>query len=682
MQYPSTHRDETVDIIHGMNIHDPYRWLEDIDSPATRKWIEEQNKVTESFLSQCHSRQRITERLTELWDYEKYTPPIKRGGRYFFTYNNGLQNQSSLYWLESLDSEPQLLLDPNILSEDGTSSLSDFAVSKDGKRLAYSISSAGSDWQVWRVRDIDTGLDLPDTLQWVKFSSATWDADNHGFYYSRYEQPTPGEALKEANVNQKLYYHRIGDPQESDTIIYQRPDQPEWGFATEVTKDGRYLIIYVWKGTHRENAIFFKDLSEAVNNIHPLLPDFDAAYTLVFSQGSIFYFLTDHEAPNSRLVAIDINQPEQSHWDEIISETSDALSSIHRVGDLLIAIYLHDAHNQIKLFDLSGKPCGQIQLPGYGSVLGFHGDPEDQEAFYSYTSFTYPGTIFLFDLPTMQSTIFRQPELTFVPSDFEIQQIFYNSKDGTRIPMFLCHKPGIKLDGKNPTLLYGYGGFNIPVLPSFSVAALNWMEMGGIYAVANLRGGGEYGKTWHSSGMLHNKQNVFDDFIAAAEWLINQRYTSSPKLAIIGRSNGGLLTGACMTQRPDLFGACVSGVGVMDMLRFHKFTIGWAWISDYGSPDDPEDFKTLLAYSPYHNIRPGTGYPSTFIHTGDHDDRVFPAHSFKFASAMQNAQIDDAPVLIRIDMKAGHGIGKPTQKLISETADIWTFLVNVLKIEW
>lgn len=682
MQYPHTHKDETIEILHGMTIADPYRWMEDIDSPATRQWIEEQNKLTFSFLESIPARQRIGKRLTELWDYEKFTPPLKRGERYFFTYNNGLQNQSSLYWMESRDAEPRLLLDPNLISEDGTSAMTDFAISKNGKLLAYSISVAGSDWQEWRLRDIDTAQDLPDVIRWVKFSTASWTPDNLGFYYSRYEQPEPGTALKDANRNQKLYYHRLGTLQEKDELVYERPDHPDWGFGAEVTDDGRYLVISVWKGTHRENAIFYQNLTQIGSPIQPLLPDFEASYTLIFNQANVFFFLTDHNAPNSRLIAIDLHQPESQNWQEIVPESTDALSSMHRIGNKIFAVYMYDAHNQVRLFDLTGKPSGQVTLPGFGSVLGFQGGPEDQEAFYSFSSFIYPGTVFRYDLRTSENLIFRQPKLNFDPSEFTIQQEFYTSKDGTRIPMFLCHKPGIELDGNNPTLLYGYGGFNIPMLPAFSVAAMVWMEIGGVYAIANLRGGGEYGKAWHTAGMLHNKQNVFDDFIAAAEWLIDQKYTCSQKLAIMGRSNGGLLIGACLTQRPDLFGACVPGVGVLDMLRFHKFTIGWAWVSDYGSPDEPEDFKVLLAYSPYHNIRPNTIYPPTLIHTGDHDDRVYPAHSFKFASALQAAQSGEAPVFIRIDTKAGHGMGKPTQKLIDETADIWAFLVKSLDVHW
>jgi prolyl oligopeptidase len=559
--------------------------------------------------------------------------------------------------------------------------LTGHAVSTDGRLLAYGLSASGSDWQEWRVREVDSGRDLEDTLEWVKFSEASWTHDGRGFFYSRYDAPKGGMAYKGANYYQKLYYHRIGTLQSKDELVYERPDQKEWGFGGRVTDDGRYLIISVWKGTHRENGVFYKDLEAENGQVVELLKDFDATYLFVGNDGPAFYFMTDLEAPLSRVIAIDITKPDRSHWTTVISESTDALQSASLVADVFIASYLHDAHSQVKILDKTGAPVREVKLPGIGSVEGFDGRQEERETFYLFTGFTTPGTVYRYDVETGQSEVFRQPEVGFDPDAFVTRQIFYRSKDGAQVPMFISHKRGLKPDGNTPTYLYGYGGFNVPLTPAFSVSNLVWMEMGGIYAHANLRGGGEYGKPWHDAGKLLNKQNVFDDFIAAAEWLIENKYTGTPKLAIGGRSNGGLLVGACMTQRPDLFGACLPVVGVLDMLRFHQFTIGWAWVSDYGSPENPEQFQALLAYSPYHNVEPGTAYPATLIATGDHDDRVFPAHSFKFAAALQAAHAGDSPTLIRVETKAGHGLGKPTSKLIEEAADLWAFLVRALEMD-
>ncbi len=679
INYPPAQRTDHVDVLHGVGVPDPYRWLEELDSEQTQHWIAAQNRLTFDYLERIPARQRITQRMTELWNFEKLSPPFKRGGRYFFTRNDGLQNQDVLYWMAAPDAEPQTLLDPNQLSEDGTVALTGSAVSKDGKLLAYGLSAAGSDWQEWRVREVETGRDLADHLQWVKFSSASWTSDGKGFFYSRYDAPAEGTAYKGANYYHKLYYHRLGAPQAADELIYERPDQKEWGFEGIVTDDGRYLIIYVWKGTHRENNIFYQDLADG--RIVELLRDFDAAYQFIGNDGPVFYFQTDLEAPLGRVVAIDVAQPDRAHWQTIIPESTDALQSVHLVGEQFIAVYLHDAHSRVQVFDKSGLAVRQVGLPSIGSVEGFDGSPDDPETFFLFTSFTTPGTVYRYDAETGKSAIFRQPQVGFDPADYVTHQVFYPSQDGTRVPMFISHKKGLEIDGNTPTFLYGYGGFNIPQPPVFSVPNLVWMEMGGIFALANLRGGGEFGKAWHVAGMKQNKQNVFDDFIAAAEWLIANGYTRTPKLAIGGRSNGGLLIGACMTQRPDLFGACLPVVGVLDMLRFHQFTIGWAWVSDYGSPDDPEEFKSLWAYSPYHNVKPGVAYPPTLIATGDYDDRVFPAHSFKFAAALQAAQSGVAPTLIRIDTKTGHGVGKPTSKLIEEMADRWTFLVHTLDMD-
>jgi prolyl oligopeptidase len=662
-------------------VPDPYRWLEEIDSQQTRAWIAAQNQVTFDYLGQIPAHREINRRLTELWDYEKYGIPFKRGGRYFFTRNDGLQNQSILYWMESLDDEPKVLLDPNQLSEDGTVALMDFAASDDGQLLAYGLSVLGSDWQEWYVREVDSSRDLEDRIQWVKFSGASWTRDGRGFYYSRYDAPEEGTQYKGANYYQKLYYHRIGTPQTADRLVYERPDRKEWGFGGHVTEDGRYLILSVSKGTHRENGIFYLDLEAEDGEFVELLVDFDASYLFVGNDGARFYFVTDLDAPMSRVIAIDITRPERQYWSERIPESTDALQAVSLVGERFVASYLHDAHSLVKVYDKASNLVREVDLPGIGTVDGFRGRQQDPETFYHFTGFTTPGTVYRYDAETGQSRLFRRPTVHFDPDLYTTDQVFYHSKDGTRVPMFISYRKGLERNGDNPTYLYGYGGFNIAQTPAFSVSNLVWMEMGGVYAQANLRGGGEYGKAWHEAGMKLNKQNVFDDFIAAAEWLIANGYTRTPRLAIGGRSNGGLLIGACLTQRPDLFGACLPVVGVLDMLRFHRFTIGWAWVSDYGSPDDPQEFEALLAYSPYHNLKRGTVYPPTLITTGDHDDRVFPAHSFKFAAALQAAQAGPAPTLIRIDTKAGHGLGKPTSKLIEEAADLEAFLVQALEME-
>jgi len=680
LNYPPSHPDPTVvDIYHGQPVPDPYRWLEDLDSERTRAWIEAQNQLTFDYLQRIPARQRLLERLTQLWNYEKYSQPFKEGGRYFYFKNDGLQNQSVLYTQESLEAEARVLLDPNTLSEDGTVALSGIAISRDGRYLAYGLSRSGSDWQEWKVRDIETGEDLPDHLRWIKFSGASWTPDGQGFFYSRYDEPPPGREYESANYFQKLYYHRLGTPQSEDLLVYHRPDQKEWGFAGGVTEDGNYLIISVWRGTDPKNLLFYKDLRDPNLPVVELIREFEANYSFVGNDGSRFWLLTDLNAPRRRLVAIDLDNPGQVQ--EVIPEAEETLQGVSLINNQFVAFYLEDAHTQIKTFALDGTYLGEIPLPGLGSASGFGGKRYDTETFYTFTSFTTPPTIYRYDFTTGRSTLFRQPQVDFDPQAYEVQQVFYPSKDGTRIPMFLVHRRGLARTGDHPTLLYGYGGFGISLTPSFSVGLVAWLEMGGVYAQPNLRGGGEYGEAWHQAGTKLNKQKVFDDFIAAAEWLIAHGYTNPSKLAISGGSNGGLLVGACLTQRPDLFAAALPAVGVFDMLRFHKFTIGWAWISEYGSPEDPEEFKALYAYSPLHNLKPGTAYPATLITTADHDDRVVPAHSFKFAAALQAAQGGSQPILIRIDTKAGHGAGKPTTKLIEETADRWAFLVEVLGIQ-
>ncbi|MEC4816138.1 MAG: prolyl oligopeptidase family serine peptidase [Scytonema sp. PMC 1069.18] len=675
MTYPSSSKSNQVDNYHGTLVADPYRWLENPDSEETRTWIEAQNQVTFDYLQQIYSREKIKQRLTQLWDYEKYSLPFKEGDRYFFFKNDGLQNQSVLYTLKTLDSEPKVLLDPNKLSEDGTVALSGVAISENGKLLAYGLSTSGSDWQEWKVKDIETTQDLEDHLKWIKFSGASWTHDNHGFFYSRYDEPNEKTKLEDTNYYQKLFYHRLGTPQSEDILIYHRPDEKEWGFSGNVTEDGRYLIISVWQGTSPKNLIFYKDLMHPEGEVVELIREFKASFSFIDNDDSVFYIQTNLDAPRGRAIAIDINSPEQQNWREIIPESSATLESVSTINNQFVADYLKDARSQIKIFDWEGTFVREVELPGIGSAGGFNGKRSDTETFYSFTSFTTPNTIYRYDMVSGKSELFRQPNVDFNPDDYEIKQVFYQSKDGTQVPMFITHKKGISLDGNNPTFLYGYGGFNISLTPSFSVSNLVWMEMGGIYAVPSLRGGGEYGEEWHEAGMKQNKQNVFDDFISAAEWLIANKYTKPAKLAIGGGSNGGLLVGACMIQRPDLFGAALPAVGVMDMLRFHKFTIGWAWVPEYGSPENPEEFRALYVYSPLHNLKPGTAYPATMITTADHDDRVVPAHSFKFAAALQAAHTGDAPVLIRIETKAGHGAGKPTTKIIEEAADKWAFLI-------
>lgn len=674
--YPQTPQTNHVDYYHGVAVSDPYRWLEDIESPQVKKWIQDQNKITFDFLSKIPEREKIKQRMTQLWNYERFGVPFKKGGRYFYSRNDGLQNQNVIYTVEKLDGQPRVLIDPNLFSKDGRVALSGLSITEDGKFAAYGIATAGSDWQEWRVRNVDSGEDLPDKIEWVKFSSAAWTTDGKGFFYSRFDKPEEGAKLTQVNYYHKLYYHKLGTSQEEDKLVYHRPDQKEWNFYPETTDDGRFLIISSSHGTSPKRRIFYLDLKNPDAQVQPLLTDFDAAYDFIDNDGNIFWFRTDLNAPRGRIIAIDITKPERQNWREIIPQANETMTGVSVVGNRFIVTYLKDAHSQVKVFSLDGKFEYEVELPGIGTVSGFSGKKDDPETFFMFTSFTTPGTIYKLNVATREVTLFKKPKVLFNPDDYETRQVFYNSKDGTRVPMFITYKKGLKLNGKNPTLLYGYGGFNISITPSFSVANLFWLEMGGVYAVANIRGGGEYGEEWHQAGTKLKKQNVFDDFIAAAEYLVANKYTNPKRLAIAGGSNGGLLVGAVLNQRPDLFGAALPAVGVMDMLRFHKFTIGWAWVSDYGSPDNPEEFKAIYAYSPYHNIKKGTKYPSVLITTADHDDRVVPSHSFKYAAALQAAQAGNAPILIRIETRAGHGAGKPTSALIEESSDKLAFLVH------
>jgi prolyl oligopeptidase len=681
--YPKTKTVDQVDDFHGSKVEDPYRWLEDDVRTNTEvaDWVTQQNKLTFDYLKSIPQRETILKRMTELWNYEKINAPFKRGGRYYFSRNDGLQNQNVIYQQDTLDSEPRVLLDPNSWSKDGTVALSGMAYSDDGRFVAYGIQQAGSDWNTWRIMEIDSGKVLEDELKWIKFSGAEWTPDGKGFFYARYPQPEEGAAFTSLNTSMKVYYHRVGTPQASDVLVYERPDHPEWGFQLSVSEDGRYLIITVWVGTDDRYRIVVKDLNEPYGLPSELIDNFDQEYSFVGNDETVLYFKTNLDAPNRRVIAIDLRKPAREEWKEIIPQTDNALESVGIVGNMFVCSYLRDAKSQVRLHSMDGALIREVEFPGIGTVSGFDGRRKDIDTFYSFSSFASPPVIYRYNMITGESREFRRPQVKFNPDDYETSQVFYTSKDGTKVPMFITHRKGLKLDGNNPTLLYGYGGFNISITPSFSVSRIAWMEMGGVYAVANLRGGGEYGEKWHKAGIKQSKQNVFDDFIAAAEWLIENKYTSPKKLAIQGRSNGGLLVGACMAQRPDLYGACLPGVGVMDMLRFHKFTAGRFWVDDYGSADVPEEFPALQKYSPYHNLRGGIQYPATMITTADTDDRVVPGHSFKFAAQLQASQSGTAPTLIRIETSAGHGAGKPTAKIIEESSDELAFLVKSLGVK-
>lgn len=676
MKYPQTKTVDQVDELHGVKVADPYRWLETDTRQSTEveQWVAAENKVTNEYLDAIPQRDPIKKRLTDLWNYERYGAPFKAPGRYFFFKNDGLQNQAVLYKQESLTAEPAVLLDPNSWSKDGTIALGSISLSDDGRWLAYSVSDAGSDWSTYRILEVESGRVLSDELKWTKFSSASWTPDNRGFFYSRYDEPAAGATFQQTNLNQKVFYHRVGQAQSEDVLVYKRPDEPTWGFDAHVTDDGHYLVMTIWKGTDHKYRVVYKDLTEPYGMPVDLITNFDHEYDFIGCEGTSLFFKTDRDAPRKRVIAIDVKKPDAVR--ELIPQAAETLVSVDLVCNMFIATYLKDARTQVKMYSLSGEFVREVDFPGIGTATGFSGKRTDSETFYSFSSFATPPTIYRYDLLTGKSTMLYQSKVKFDPNDYVVEQVFYSSKDGTKVPMFITRKKSTKLDGSNPTILYGYGGFAIPLTPTFSIARIGWLEMGGIFAVPNLRGGGEYGEEWHQAGTRTKKQNVFDDFISAAEWLIEHKYTSREKLAIQGGSNGGLLVGACMTQRPDLFGACLPAVGVMDMLRFHKFTAGRFWVDDYGSADNKDEFPSLYAYSPYHNLKPGTKYPPTLITTADTDDRVVPGHSFKFAAKLQACQAGDAPVLIRIETRAGHGAGKPTAKMIEEVADQWAFLVK------
>ncbi len=725
LAYPATERLRHVDDYHGTTIADPYRWLEDTNSPQTKAWVTAQNRLTAGYLATIPERSAIRNRLRQVWNFPKYSVPTKVGNRLFFFENTGLLNQNILYVRDG-DRPSRVLLDPNTLSPNGTVALAVTEESPNGRYLAYGISVSGSDWREFRVRDVETGRDTRDTLKFAKFSGVSWTKDSRGFFYSGYGAPVEGNALTSVNRNQRVYYHRLGTPQSEDLVIYDRRDQPDWLFDAKVSEDGRFAIITVFQGTDPRTRLYYVFLDNpkrprVTAPVVRVVDRLEAEYEFVHSEGDYLLVKTNIGAPKGRLVRIDINNIQPDRWVTVIPEAADVLQTVTVAGEHIIASYLEDAHSTLRVYGMPrlndprrsrgmsgpnrrlpaeigerapaassdrraqsapGYPfVGEVKLPGLGTVDAISAKPDDNEMFYSFVSYLSPRAVYRHDVKRNVSTEFKSAKLGIDAGQFETRQVFFNSKDGTRVPMFITMKKGLVLNGTNPTILHGYGGFNVAQTPSFSAANLVWMEMGGIYAVANLRGGSEYGKEWHEAGILGKKQNVFDDFIAAAEYLVREKYTSSARLAASGGSNGGLLVGAVVNQRPELFGASLPAVGVMDMLRFHKFTIGWAWTSDYGSADNPDQFKFLRAYSPLHNIRAGSRYPATLVTTADHDDRVVPGHSFKYAAALQAAQAGTAPVLIRIDTDAGHGAGKPTDKQIEAAADRLAFLVRVLNMK-
>ncbi len=680
MQYPRSRRTDHVDTYHGVTVADPYRWLEDDHAEETAEWVREQNALTFGYLETIPEREKFRARLRELWNRPRLSPPLQwRKGLYLFSRNEGLQNQAVLYTADSPDATGEILLDPNAFSADGTIAMTGWSLSNDASLLCYGLSEGGSDWQELHVRRVDTRQDLPDIIRWVKFSLSYWTHDNAGFFYSRFPEPEGTEALSGAQRDHRLYYHRLGTDQSEDLLIYERPEEPDARLFSALSSDGRYLNIYVHR-TGQQNLLLVIDLIDPLSPVldAPIIPLFDryeASYSVIDNDGPIFYIKTDNQAPRERIVAVDIGAGAAS-MRTLIAESDDVMEGATMVQDRFILTYLHDAYSRIAIHDNAGVWQRDLQLPTLGTVAGVNARRSSNEVYYGFTSYLHPLTIFRYDLSSGENTLFRSPVINLNTDGYETRQIRFRSKDGTMVPMFITHRKGLKLDGNNPTLLYGYGGFNVSLTPAFSPSTILWLEQGGVYAVPNLRGGGEFGLDWYRAGTLHQKQNVFDDFIAAAEYLIAQGYTTSRKLVLEGGSNGGLLVGAVMCQRPDLFAVAIPAVGVMDMLRYHRFTIGIGWQSDYGISDDPEHFKTLYAYSPLHNLKAGTRYPATLVVTGDHDDRVVPAHSFKFAARLQECQAGDAPVLIRVETKGGHGGGKPIAMIIEEEADIVAFALR------
>jgi prolyl oligopeptidase len=681
LHYPPGPKSDHVDDYNGVKIADPYRGLEDADSPSTQKWVEEENKLTFGYLAKLSGRDKIKEQLTQLWDYERYGPFSKAGPNYFYSHNSGLQNQPVVFVTRSVKEPGKVLLDPNTYRKDGTAAQAGATESWGGKLYAYSIAQAGSDWQEWHVRDVDSGKDHGDVIGWSKSGGVAWNGDDSGFYYSRFPEPPPEKLLTVAALNSKIYFHRLGDSQAADKLIYERPEHPNWGLYPIVMEGGRYVVFYIYTGVEGTNMLAYQDLGAPEPRTVDLIGKNEHAYDPIAAIGSLLYLRTNDGAPRGRVIAIDLQHSERSNWKEIVPEAPETLENVQMADDRLLLEYMKDAHSAARLVTTEGKPLDDVQLPGLGTAVWSSPRLRDKEAFYLFTTFTAPATIYRLNLETGRSDPIRETKTAFEAANYETEQVFYPSKDGTRIPMFLTYRKGLKRDGQNPTLLYAYGGFDIALTPSFSPAIAEWLRMGGIYAEANLRGGSEYGEAWHQAGMRDKKQNVFDDFIAAAEWLIANKYTSIPKLAIFGGSNGGLLVGAVLNQRPDLFGAAMPSVGVMDMLRFNKFGFGTQWVGEYGSPENPKDFAVMRAYSPLHNIRTGVKYPPVLITTSDHDDRVMPGHSLKYAATLQQAQEGSAPILIRIETRAGHGAGKPTSKIIDEWADRLTFLRSALHMD-
>nr|WP_277037019.1 prolyl oligopeptidase family serine peptidase [Caballeronia mineralivorans] len=671
-----------VDDYHGVKVADPYRELEDIDSPETRAWVQAENNLARHYLGALPGRDAIVRRLRKIWNFELWTAPERHGRYWFYTHNDGLQNQAAIFVTADPAEPGHILLDPNALSNDGTVALRDSSVSDDGRLFAYALSDGGADWVIWHVRNVETGVDLPDQVHWSMGDGTSWLEDGSGFYYTAYNAPKAGDAFKAPNQYERLYFHKLGTAQSQDKLIYARTDDPQWLLNDWVTEDGRYLVIQANRGAEVRNTLLVQDLAAKGGNapIRAIIPWPTAVCNYIGNIGTTLYVTTDDGAPRYKVVAIDLTQPEPANWQTVVPESADTLTSATLVGGQLVAQYLRDAHSAVRRFTPEGKALGEVQLAGLGEATGFQGHSNDHATYYTYSDFVSPPGVYRLDLATGKTSLWKRPEPQGFDSDnYQTKQVFYSSKDGTRVPLYIVSRKGTRLDGRNPTILYGYGGFNISKEPAFEPAIADWLEMGGVYAMANIRGGGEYGRAWHEAGMKLNKQNVFDDFIAAAEYLIAQRWTGARHLAIRGGSNGGLLIGATEVQRPDLFAAAVLKVGVLDMLRFREFTVGKAWEAEYGSVDDPDELQALLAYSPVHNLKPGVSYPATLVITGDHDDRVFPAHSLKFTAALQNADPKGRPILLDVEQRQGHGAGKPTATLIEETASVYAFILNATK---
>jgi prolyl oligopeptidase len=691
LKYPAAPRGSVVEDYHGTQVADPYRWLEELDSPATHTWVAAEGKLTDDYLAGIGARARLHARIAALYEYEKFGLPFQEGGRYYYTRNSGHQDQSVLYTTQQLNAPGAVAVDPNGLSAQVKLIVTGYEPARDGKLLAYGVSEAGSDWTEWRVRDLTSGKDLPDVARHTKYYQPAFAHDSKGFYYSAFPAPQAGQELAAQDLGDAVYYHALGTPASADRLVFSDPAHPDWQYELHVSTDGRWLVIAAGEGEVGDKGledIYLVDLNARLLKAVPVTSGFEAAYIYVGADAGKLYFLTTLDAPNGRVIGIDPQQPQREHWQNVIANSADAIdltqTSVTLVNHQLIVRTLHDALSRVTIYGLDGAVHREVQLPGPGTAVGFEGRPQDHETFYVFSDLITPTTVYRYDLKSGDSRVFRAPKVAFDPRRFEERQVFYPGKDGTRIPMTLAYRKGMKLDGHNPLLLYGYGGFGISTLPTFSPARIAWLELGGIYAIANIRGGGEYGEKWHRQAIRTHKQVVFDDFIAAAEWLIAQHYTSTPKLAILGGSNGGLLVGACVAQRPDLYGAAIAAVGVMDMLRFNKFGQGAGWMGDYGSPQDAQEFKALYAYSPVHNVHPGTKYPATLIVTGDHDTRVMPMHSFKFAAAMQAAQAGPAPVLLHLERASGHGGGGTMSQAIDQNTDVYGFLIRNLDmhVDW